>query len=69
MPLQERPKLTFLRRLRSFNICSTLMRMFYQSGGVSAGAVVVFYFVLLWSYCNKKHFSPQGLLKHSDSDY
>lgn len=43
-------RLYFLRRLRSFNICSKLLRMFYQS----VIASVLFYAVVCWGGSTKK---------------
>ncbi|CAM4691197.1 unnamed protein product [Leuciscus chuanchicus] len=43
-------RLFFLRRLRSFNICSKLLRMFYQS----VIASVLFYAVVCWGGSTKK---------------
>ncbi|KAG5279118.1 hypothetical protein AALO_G00106300 [Alosa alosa] len=41
---KEQSRLYFLRRLRSFNVCSKLLRMFYQS----VVASVLFYAVVCW---------------------
>ncbi|KAG5279123.1 hypothetical protein AALO_G00106350 [Alosa alosa] len=43
-------RLYFLRRLRSFNVCSKLLRMFYQS----VVASVLFYAVVCWGGSTKK---------------
>ena len=43
-------RLYFLRRLRSFNVCSKLLRMFYQS----VVASVLFYAVVCWGGSIKK---------------
>lgn len=43
-------RLYFLRRLRSFNVCSKLLRMFYQS----VVASVLFYAVACWGGSTKK---------------
>ncbi|XDV41797.1 hypothetical protein PO909_010597 [Leuciscus waleckii] len=43
-------RLYFLRRLRSFNICNKLLRMFYQS----VIASVLFYAVVCWGGSTKK---------------
>ncbi|KAG5276526.1 hypothetical protein AALO_G00106690 [Alosa alosa] len=43
-------RLYFLRRLRSFNVCSKLLRMFYQS----VVASVLFYAVVCWGGSTRK---------------
>src|SRR4029434_237772 len=43
-------RLYFLRRLRSFNVCNKLLRMFYQS----VVASVLFYAVVCWGGSIKK---------------
>ena len=43
-------RLYFLRRLRSFNVCSKLLRMFYQS----VVASILFYAVVCWGGSIKK---------------
>ena len=43
-------QLYFLRRLRSFNVCKKLLRMFYQS----VVASVLFYAVVCWGGSIKK---------------